>query len=177
MKPDDGKLRELILYIARHSENDPRFTKTKLFKILFYSDFEGFAETGRAITGQRYKRLPHGPVPTRALELLEYLEETGEVEMVSADPGGMTLLRPAARREPHLDLFTPEELRRVDAVIERLWENTADEVSALSHEFLGWKTALPNEVIPYETALISSPPLTNEEETYVATLTSRIRRQ
>jgi hypothetical protein len=37
---DDRKMKELILYLASKSEDDPRFSSTKLNKLLFYCDFE-----------------------------------------------------------------------------------------------------------------------------------------
>jgi hypothetical protein len=38
-RPDDEKLRELILYVSTLSENDPNFGAAKLNKLLFYTDF------------------------------------------------------------------------------------------------------------------------------------------
>ncbi len=48
---DEAKLVELILYIADKCENDPHFGKTKLNKILFFSDMLYYGFFGNAITG------------------------------------------------------------------------------------------------------------------------------
>ena len=50
----DKKLKELVLYIAQKSEDDPSFGATKLNKILFAADFYFFGQTGRSITGASY---------------------------------------------------------------------------------------------------------------------------
>ena len=48
---DDRKMKELILYLAARSEDDPRFSSTKLNKLLFYCDFTAYRQLGRSITG------------------------------------------------------------------------------------------------------------------------------
>jgi hypothetical protein len=47
-------------------------------------------------------------------------------------------------------------------------DQNARELSDLSHAFIGWKVARPNEEIPYETVLIDVSPLTDDEERWVA---------
>jgi len=44
------KFRELILYIARKSEDDPKFGAVKLNKILFFSDFAAFRAFGKIVS-------------------------------------------------------------------------------------------------------------------------------
>lgn len=167
MTPDDAKLRELILYTADRSRRDPGFSKTKLYKVLFYADFSAFAERGEAITGQPYKKFPRGPVPPRALELIEDLEERGEAHFLARGKSGKQELRLEPLREPDLSLFSADELERVDKVIERLWGEAAIEVSRESAGFLGWQIAYPYEVIPYETALVDMSPVTPAEEAWL----------
>lgn len=43
---DDRKMKELILYLASRSEEDPRFSATKLNKLLFYCDFTAYRRLG-----------------------------------------------------------------------------------------------------------------------------------
>src|SRR5437868_14530692 len=71
----EDKLAELILYIAERSEHDKEFGKTKLLKLIAYSDFGAYQRLGRPITGAHYRKLPHGPAPREAPETLEILEE------------------------------------------------------------------------------------------------------
>src|ERR1035437_1475045 len=62
-KPNDDKLRELVLYIATASEGDEPFGKVKLNKILFFADFEAYRRFVRSITGHEYQKLAQGPAP------------------------------------------------------------------------------------------------------------------
>src|SRR5262249_41416122 len=113
MTPDDTRLQELILYIAQRSEDDIHFGKTKLYKILFFSDFGAFARWGRSITGQEYQRFPKGPVPARAPAVLEFMEERGDAEVVEQLHFDRPMLRVRALRDPATEIFQQEELALV----------------------------------------------------------------
>ncbi|EQD73859.1 hypothetical protein B1A_04740, partial [mine drainage metagenome] len=54
------KLINAIIFFAIHT----RFLgKTKLFKLLYFLDFEHHKETGRSVTGMDYFAWKMGPVP------------------------------------------------------------------------------------------------------------------
>ena len=54
------KLIQAINFFATHTK---RCGKVKLFKLLYFLDFEPFQPTGRSVTGQDYSAWPMGPVP------------------------------------------------------------------------------------------------------------------
>lgn len=54
------KLLNAIIYFSQHT----KYCHTlKLFKLLNFLDFEHFRQTGRSVTGLRYKAWPKGPAP------------------------------------------------------------------------------------------------------------------
>lgn len=63
------KFRELILYVANMSRNDPDFGAVKLNKILYYADFRAYRELGRPISGAAYRKLSEGPAPRQLLRV------------------------------------------------------------------------------------------------------------
>ena len=65
----------------------------------------------------------------------------------------MDRLRPL--RGARLDLFEQDELCDVDEVVQWLWGKTAGEVSALSHDEMGWKMVDEGDDIPYSAALLA----------------------
>jgi antitoxin SocA-like protein len=138
---DDRKIKELILYLASKSEQDPRFSATKLNKLLFYCDFASYRRWGRAITGHSYQKLQFGPAPKAMLPLLEQMK-----------------------------LYLAEQM------VADLWESNARQVSDLSHDFIGWKVAHLNEVIPYETVYVGDPalPLSDAEIEFCRQLEAEI---
>ena len=161
---DDQRFKELVLYICERSANDPKFGATKLNKTLYFGDFLAYAERGAPITGFEYQKLPNGPAPRRMLPIRDEMVKDGTlaiqpVRLVS----GRVQERPVNLRSAQLNLFTPEQIALVDAIIEALRDATAEEVSELSHRMVGWKVVAQNETIPYETIFVSDEPLTEAD--------------
>jgi hypothetical protein len=164
-KVDDQKMKELILYLASKSEADPRFSSTKLNKLLFYCDFAAYRDLGRSITGHSYQKLPFGPAPKAMLPILDQMKRDRDCVEVEKDHFGLRQRRVQAGRAPETKLFSADELRVADRIVADLWESSAAEVSDLSHDFIGWKAAALNEVIPYETVFVGDPstPVSEDE--------------
>ena len=160
----DEKMRELILYLAAKSETDPRFSSTKLNKLLFYCDFGAYRQLGQSITGHSYRKLQFGPAPKAMLPILERMTRARECAEIERDHFGRAQRRVVALRSPDVSLFTSEELRLADQILAELWESNATEVSDLTHDFIGWKAAALNEIIPYETVFVGDPGLPVSEE-------------
>jgi antitoxin SocA-like protein len=166
MRPDDVKFRELILYIATRCAEDPYFGKTKLNKILFYTDFAAYAELGKPLTGQEYMRLPHGPAPRRMKPMLDSMSSAGEIEILGEDKAGLRQERVVAKRLPDVQRFSEPQLTLVNRMIQALWGRTNSRVSEISHANIGWRLARDRETIPYETVFLSDRPLTEAELEY-----------
>ena len=62
------KLINLIIYFVNNTKH---CGKTKLFKLLFFSDFTSFKITGKSITGLDYFAWPKGPVPVSLFNEME----------------------------------------------------------------------------------------------------------
>ena len=151
----DRKLKELILYVALKSQQDPNFGATKLNKILFYADFNAYVRLGKSITGQDYQALAQGPAPRRMLPICEQMENARDIALEEAPCASYTQKRTIPLRDPDLSHFSKEQIELVDEVIKGLWKETAQAVSDLSHMFLGWKLAEEGETVPYDVALLS----------------------
>jgi len=158
------KFRELILYVAKQCEADPKCGATKLNKILFYSDFRAYEDLGAAISGEVYQKLENGPAPKRFLPVVKSLEEERACVWADRRYFGKSLKKLIALREPDLSVFKPQEIDLVRDIVEDLWDLNATEVSDLSHRFVGWQAADLKEEIPYSTVFVDDPrPLSTEE--------------
>jgi hypothetical protein len=164
---EDGKMKELILYLATRCEDDPRFSSTKLNKLLFYCDFTAYRQLGQSITGHSYQKLPFGPAPKAMLPILEQMKQDRDCSETERDYFGLRQRRVRAERAPEISAFSTEELQLADQIVEALWESSAAEVSDLSHDFIGWKAAALNEVIPYETVFVGDPTMPVSEDEIV----------
>ena len=163
IRPDDAKLRELILLLAEWCQQDPKFGAIKLNKLLFHADFSAFLTHGEPITGQEYFKLPQGPAPRRLKAITEAMIKKGEFAWQEVPYYGMTQKKPVALRSPNLSHFSGADVNLIRQTVEKFWKLTATEISDQSHIFLGWKAAHLKETIPYSTALVSRRPPTDHE--------------
>jgi len=172
----EGRLAELLLYIAQRCEYDPRFGAVKLNKALFYSDFMAYVRLGRPVTGAVYRRLTHGPVPLALPRVRDTLIDSGRAVQKTAEYHGFEQKRVVALDEPNLDIFTAREIAVVDEVLSIIQDKNARELSDLTHEFRGWELAEDGEDIPYSTVFLAdgAPTLTPEEEAFGRQLAAQL---
>jgi hypothetical protein len=152
--PNDAKLKELILFVASRSQDDPRFGSTKLNKLLFFADFLAYVKLGKAITNHPYMRLPNGPAPKAMVPIVKQMVRAQSLAIQDRDHYGKTQKVPIALREADLSLFSSAEIAVVTDVLDACRKKNAKGISSLSHKFAGWKLAKDRETIPYEVALV-----------------------
>ena len=152
---DEDKLKNLILYVAERAQGDANFGKTKLYKILWLSDFRHYAAQGSPITGATYVHLPRGPAPEGMDEILDELEGAGALVLKRFMRFGHVQQRPVALKSADLSDFTGSEIAVTDEVMDEVRSLTAKELSDLSHDDIGWQSTKQGELIPYESALLA----------------------
>jgi len=158
------KFKELVLYIAKRSEDDPSFGAVKLQKLLFTAELLAYAQRGKPITGEKYRRLPKGPVAKRYPTHQSQLLAEGAAVVQPRRYGVRTQKRLIPLREPDLSQFAGEEIAIVEDVLEALRPLNATQVSDWSHQIEGWKFADDGEEIPLHTVFLSQRPLTAAEK-------------
>jgi Protein of unknown function (DUF4065) len=156
------KFRELVLYVAERSLDDPKFGKTKLAKLLFYSDFFAHGYLGSSITGAQYGKWPRGPFPRPLDRELKSLEKDEAAFVATSRYHEFDQFRVVARRQADLSLFTAEEIALVDEVLRSLEDKDAATVSRLSHLEAGWECVEDYATIPYDMVFVSNSPLSPE---------------
>jgi hypothetical protein len=151
---DPQRFEALVLYIANKTADDPKFGRTKLAKVLFYSDFNAYRDEGASLTGATYIRLPRGPFPKQLEAVEERLHINGIVRLAYDVPDYEE--KKIVPLEPLPDLaglFVAWQLVLVDLWIKDISAATARRISHLSHDHPGWILARENgSTIPYESA-------------------------
>lgn len=152
------KFRNLILFLAHLSQDDPYFGAVKLNKLLYYADFQAFARLGRPITDATYQKLQEGPAPRELLQEREAMVDEGEAELKTTQFFSFTQHRlvPKSDCESLAEDFSTAELSIIREVHRAMLPMTARQASDLSHGEIGWKVARFGEAIPYETAYLVS---------------------
>jgi uncharacterized phage-associated protein len=134
---DREKLINAIIYFVRETNH---CHSLKLFKLLNFSDFEHFRQSGRTIFGLEYRALPKGPVPTK---LLEEIKRGGEKDLKAAinltdikDEITGELKRRDLKPRIAFDKkwFTPRELKVLARIAEFFRDLKADDMSEFSHK-------------------------------------------
>ncbi|MCX5650659.1 MAG: Panacea domain-containing protein [Planctomycetota bacterium] len=141
--------------IAWVCANVPLVTQTKLYKLLFYSDFLGYRSSGRSLTGVAYCRMPYGPVPAGFSVLRAALEEREvvSVEEVTFQNGNTgEVFRVGPRGERAADSLEPDDLVVLRFVRDTLGGLPPSAISDRSHEETAWKETPPKAMIDYEHA-------------------------
>ena len=155
------KLAAMASYIASRGHD---ISRTKLNKLLFYSDFVNYFLHGASISGSRYIHMAYGPVPEYYRETLETLsaENTLHTERVK---GHYEL---SSEGSGTLDVLTILEIASIGWVLDNFDDMNAHVLSGHSHEEKAFRFTRQGEFIPYEFAkyfrlLPEAPPPTNPE--------------
>lgn len=142
------KLEQAILFFLHHA-NNARLGKTKLMKLLYYADFDHYEQYEAAITGARYRKLDHGPVPDDAMIVIEELEQAGRITRKDVVGDGFRQHRYETDESVNLEVFTPTEVDVLNQVARRWDEHTTKQIETATHGEAPWIAVGKNEVIPY----------------------------
>ena len=163
---NEEKMKELIVYLAERSAEDVFWGTFKLNKLLFFCDFLAYLSNGEAMTGGTYVAEEYGPVFSEIRSIRAQMLEAGDVRSVK----GTGHSRLERLREPNMQLFSSGEVRIIDSVVNRCQGSSEEEVSDLSHRFIGWQAAVAEGeatgnyvAIPYETVFVRNPSVSEEE--------------
>lgn len=145
-KFNPGKVKEMVVLACNQIT---ALSKTKLMKMLFYSDFLHFKENGISISGLRYAHLPFGPAVHGWSTMLAWLEREGIIEL--------------SPTEQDWDLITSSwvcqvaleesERQTIERIMQKLGKLSARELSDLTHLEKAYKETEKGDLISYEYAL------------------------
>ena len=146
--PNLDKARAMVVYFASLCQP---FT-TKMNKLLFYADFLNYKRTGFSISGMTYQAIPRGPVPQRYDGLYGNVSDIVERkdEFFPNDVSGERL---TTTQEFNATLFNDEELKTLEAVVQRFGNTPTKEIVSISHEEPAWlENEKKRKVISYQYA-------------------------
>ncbi|MDN3578029.1 Panacea domain-containing protein [Chitinimonas viridis] len=152
------KLVQAVLYFASNTRN---LGKTKLFKLLYFLDFEHFRDTGRSVTGLHYFAWPKGPVPKSLFDELSAPEADWQGKVAFQErqtrAGSMLAVEPLATFDA--SHFTKRELRLLEKLATEFRDSLAEAMVEETHlENQPWHKVYVTEnrkqkEIPYQYAI------------------------
>jgi hypothetical protein len=151
------KTKELIIYIASKLGNKPKYGSIMLNKALYLIDSTSYLKTGHPISEFKYIKQGQGPTPapSQFLPLRDSLVASNDLEKVNADYFGRTQYKFIAKREPKIDVFSPEEIFVIDEVLEKICDLSAAELSEYTHQLIAWIVAKEKEELPLHSYLLT----------------------
>jgi len=148
MKLNLSKLYNAILFFTEEG-----VLKTKLNKLLFYSDFKHYKQYALSMTGLQYAHLPHGPTPDNYEMYYASLAFKKSIEIIEEIyPKGYVGEVIKALKAPDLNVFSASELRIIAAVKEDFKDYNATKIREYSHQEIGYKETENGELISYSYA-------------------------
>jgi uncharacterized phage-associated protein len=148
---DRKKTKNVILYFAEHLEP----FKTKLNKLLFYSDFACFRQYAQSITGLKYKAIEYGPVPSNYDVLYGILaeQEIIDIEYSMTKFGEVEKIVPPKKNHFDPSLFSDAELEILKYIADTFKSTSASDIAEISHRETAWKDNIEGKkFIPFHYA-------------------------
>lgn len=147
---DYEKLCAMVLFFAHKS---PELLKTKLMKLLNYSDMIFYKENGISISGLRYAHLPYGPVPDNFDMVLGKMaaDRLAHIEVVYDG------IYEKHQVIPECDfpegVLSDTETEVLNRIHEKFKNFGSVEISDYSHKEKGYKATKTGQIISYAYAM------------------------
>jgi putative zinc finger/helix-turn-helix YgiT family protein len=142
-----NKLINMILYFTQNG-----VPKTKLMKLLFYTDFVNYKRNLLSMSGIPYVRLPYGPVPKDHDLLLSTIAKNDLIEIEYDFYNEYTFINIKSKQEFDDTLFDEDEVEIMKLVKDHFKNFGSVAISDFSHEEEGWKNTEDREIISYDYA-------------------------
>lgn len=148
---DRHKIEQVILYFIHHANNEMLGT-TKLLKLIYFADFDHVELYDLPITGARYQKFQHGPVPIAASDTLDKLAERGDI--TRQKERGSDYIRTVYTANINVDraTFSDDEWQILGLVRDRFLQWNTAQIVAATHGEAPWVAVRMGEDIPYELA-------------------------
>ena len=146
---DYEKFAAIVLFFASKGTD---LLKTKLMKLLNYSDMIFYKENSVSISGLRYVHLPYGPVPEKFDVLLGKLE-ADKIAHIEVEFDGIYERHKVLPDEYDFNgILTNEEIAVLERVYQKFIGFGSVEISNYSHKEKGYSLTSQGEIISYSYA-------------------------
>jgi len=153
-KLNEKKYKNVILYLASHVGSGCVWGKKKMYKLLYYLDFDFFEKYEKPITGDTYHKIQMGPAPTYFDAIASELQKEGKLRISKGRTG--TGLNDAfvykALEEPETNAFTEQEKKMLNRVIKLYGDKSGSQLETLTHKEAPYLAVNEGEEMPLELA-------------------------
>ncbi|MDR3714363.1 MAG: Panacea domain-containing protein [Puia sp.] len=158
--------KSLVQYVCSRCQDNPsRLGATKLNKVLWYVDTGHFLKTGKSLTGARYVKRQHGPVPAAIPAIIDELVAERKLHVRDVQFYEYDKKEYITLEEPDdIDsIFSASDIRDIDRIIDSVCDtHTAKSISLKTHNE-PWQMAEIGEDLPIFTVLARTGELTEAD--------------
>ena len=150
---DFNKYVEMIRFFSDKLKG--KLYKTKLFKLLWYSDMYYFKEYTKSISGMNYVHFQFGPVPRDYSLLLGLMERMGAISITEVENmyGTNSEIITSKGNYNSTSTLTADEIEILQKVYDEFGSMTAKEISDRSHKEKGYTDTADMGLISYTYAM------------------------
>jgi uncharacterized phage-associated protein len=154
---DPEKFANALAFLAKRVRDLDKF---KAAKLLYFADKYHLVRYGRPIIGDRYHSLDYGPVPSKAMDIMN--ETIHDVPPVATKQPLRNLLeryievdkahrypRFRAKRSADLDVFSESEIEALEHTVAEYGDKSGVELINISHKEAAWREAWGHSEIDY----------------------------
>lgn len=147
------KYKQAILYLLNSPANNAMLGKVKLFKLLYYIDFDHYQVFNTPITGDVYYKRPYGPVGANAERILLEMraEELISVNVKAVGHVTQYVFTALDKGDPQR-YFGSSELEVLERVSTNWANHRTGEIVTATHGEAPWRAVDMGEEIPYALA-------------------------
>ena len=147
---DYEKLCAMVLFFAHKSTG---LLKTKLMKLLNYSDMIFYKENGISISGLKYAHLPYGPVPDNFDMILGKMAADHIAHIEVSYDGAYEYHQVVPECDVPEGVLSDEEIEVLTRIYEKFKNFGSAEISNYSHKETGYKATKTGQIISYAYAV------------------------
>ena len=153
-KLNEKKYKNTILYLSKNTGSGRIWGKKKMYKLLYYLDFDFFEKYEKPVTGDIYHKLPMGPAPSYFDVIATELEKEGKLEIGKGRTGAgyNDAVIYKALEEPDAKAFTKTEKEMLDRVIKLYGDKSGSQLETLTHKEAPYLAVDEGEEMPLELA-------------------------
>ena len=147
---DYDKFCAMVLYFANKRSE---LLKTKLMKLLNYSDMIFYKENGISISGAKYAHLPYGPVPDNFDMLLGMMaaDKVAHVEVLNDNGYEKHQVIPDEKMPE--GVLAEDEIKVLERIYKKFKNFGSADISEYSHKEKGYAETKKGEIISYKYAM------------------------
>lgn len=150
------KFKEVLLYILNKIGSKPNIGETVLYKLLYFIDFNFYERYEEQLIGATYIKNQYGPTPIEFKKIVKEMEGK-DLVMIRDKYFQYPQTKYLPLRKPDLTKLKANETETIDAVLEKLSDMNATQISEYSHNDIPWLTTDDGDIIDYEAVFYRTP--------------------